>query len=438
MPSFTLTFTLKQHTPLIHFQHVQSGATLRASEVKPKLDRFVTKILPAAYPAMWKKYESIVNNCYREAANATTGDYKLRINAEFDESYIVANFIKDIDRHTAENDLHLKFLYNTPYFADAEGIKNGLKRNDNGDSLFGNGDFTGIRKGQMYKNIQLSVFSWHAGLLEMMKEVIPIFFFNYNFGTRQTKGFGCFSVEGFDVNKMTLCLTSNSLVTAVYEKKLLSEESFHDALQKIQADYQLLKSGRNFGGYQKSILWQYLCKTQDNSWEKRMVKKEIEQNHPIVWAAIKSNPSFSYHRIADCPNEEQDNYQFIRALLGLAEQIDFLTIARTDKVSVRISDIAGEIDRYPSPILFKVQGDSIFLIGKEVEKAVFSQLKEEKGVKKNVKRKYAFDLQAKVSGNINNVRLGSPLPVPANFNMATFLQFALSGKNAIKDYLRKK
>ena len=37
----TLTVTLKQHTPLIHFQPGQCGATLRASEVKPKLDKFI-------------------------------------------------------------------------------------------------------------------------------------------------------------------------------------------------------------------------------------------------------------------------------------------------------------------------------------------------------------------------------------------------------------
>lgn len=36
-----LTVTLKQHTPLIHFQPNQEGATLRASEVKPKLDRYI-------------------------------------------------------------------------------------------------------------------------------------------------------------------------------------------------------------------------------------------------------------------------------------------------------------------------------------------------------------------------------------------------------------
>ena len=38
---YTLTIKLKQHTPLIHFQHDQDGATLRASEVKPKLDKYI-------------------------------------------------------------------------------------------------------------------------------------------------------------------------------------------------------------------------------------------------------------------------------------------------------------------------------------------------------------------------------------------------------------
>jgi len=41
MSKFKVEFTLKQHTPMIHFQADQSGATLRATELKPKLDRFL-------------------------------------------------------------------------------------------------------------------------------------------------------------------------------------------------------------------------------------------------------------------------------------------------------------------------------------------------------------------------------------------------------------
>ena len=40
-----LEYNLKQQTPMIHFQakdgNCEEGLTLRASEVKPKLDRFI-------------------------------------------------------------------------------------------------------------------------------------------------------------------------------------------------------------------------------------------------------------------------------------------------------------------------------------------------------------------------------------------------------------
>ncbi len=41
MNPYKLTFKLKQHTPIIHFRYDQTGATLRATELKPKLDKFV-------------------------------------------------------------------------------------------------------------------------------------------------------------------------------------------------------------------------------------------------------------------------------------------------------------------------------------------------------------------------------------------------------------
>ena len=38
-------YKLVQHTPLIHFQHSEPHACLRATEVKPKLDRFLIEQL---------------------------------------------------------------------------------------------------------------------------------------------------------------------------------------------------------------------------------------------------------------------------------------------------------------------------------------------------------------------------------------------------------
>ena len=42
-----LTATLESQSPMIHFQARETGAVLRASEVKPKLDRFLIKKLVA-------------------------------------------------------------------------------------------------------------------------------------------------------------------------------------------------------------------------------------------------------------------------------------------------------------------------------------------------------------------------------------------------------
>lgn len=58
---YKIEFKLKQHTPLIHFQHDQHGATLRASELKPKLDKFLIRKLGLTEDKMIdgkKKYSS--------------------------------------------------------------------------------------------------------------------------------------------------------------------------------------------------------------------------------------------------------------------------------------------------------------------------------------------------------------------------------------------
>ena len=41
-----LELDLKCHAPIIHFQPEEEGATLRASEVKPKFDRYLMKKVP--------------------------------------------------------------------------------------------------------------------------------------------------------------------------------------------------------------------------------------------------------------------------------------------------------------------------------------------------------------------------------------------------------
>ena len=71
MYSFQKEYDLKAHSPLIHFQHGSDGATLRVTEVKPKLDRYIIdKKGKDNIPDRWK----------RDDVNGKISlDYKLRI-----------------------------------------------------------------------------------------------------------------------------------------------------------------------------------------------------------------------------------------------------------------------------------------------------------------------------------------------------------------------
>ena len=53
---FKLQCKLKQQTPMLHFQPDETGACLRGTEVKPKLDKFIRKcfqIQDNSIPDQW-------------------------------------------------------------------------------------------------------------------------------------------------------------------------------------------------------------------------------------------------------------------------------------------------------------------------------------------------------------------------------------------------
>lgn len=70
----TLKVTLKQHTPLIHFQHDQYGATLRASEFKPRFDKYLTQTIERGNYDYWKRFlvGSVVDANIDETAGTST------------------------------------------------------------------------------------------------------------------------------------------------------------------------------------------------------------------------------------------------------------------------------------------------------------------------------------------------------------------------------
>ncbi len=148
---FSFQVKLECQSPIIHFQHNRDGATLRATEVKPKLDKFLIK-----------KYgkENIPKNWYAKSTTDQKSalDYKMR--------FMACNAEKDTGEKDAVSSRPHKIYY-------------------------GNlGD--GPKKQALYGNCEVEIICFHTDLKDFIKDNLTEFFVVTNFGTMQGKGFGSF------------------------------------------------------------------------------------------------------------------------------------------------------------------------------------------------------------------------------------------------------
>ena len=392
-----LTISLRQHTPLIHFQHDQEGATLRASEVKPKLDRFVIKqafhdsfdeckeFLIGYNPDPEKKEESIRALRNKWNAGYRALDYKIRIKASDNrDEYMLTSYIKSDNIQILKRQ-GITAVNNTPYFAQEKQnsqIIKSKKAKEDWDKI--------EKKGVLFNGlICITIVSQKNNLLSIVSTVIQPYFLVTNFGARQSKGFGCFSttkieLDGKDVaqNNIETQLKQNFLF--VY-KKTLSQVTIETILSTINDDYRLLKSGRTRPYAKSKESYTLLCKDEN-----------------------KRNSYASSNR-----------YYYYRALLGLAEQFEFLLENppmgdRKNKMIVKVKN--NEIQRYQSPLLFKVFDNTIYLVGNEVAPEML-----------NKPFHFLVNFQ-KDRSYIDEpiVENGTPIFTPSNFSLKDFLAFAMN------------
>jgi len=138
---FCRTYTLKASTPLIHFQYAEFGATLRATEAKPKLDKYLKEKAKGAIKDGWF------------IAGTGAFDYKLRI---------VSCSARVVE-----------LGYKTDY-----------------PNYYGSKEKKGV-----IADSELTVICFIPELLELIDKYIGEFFATNNFGTMSGKGFGSFFVE---------------------------------------------------------------------------------------------------------------------------------------------------------------------------------------------------------------------------------------------------
>ncbi len=449
---YKLEFTLKQHTPLIHFQHDQAGATLRATEVKPKLDQFIIEKLLKEQNIRFDYYEpqedgkqkfitarevfgryaeKPKNEEQKKWASWLVGkrknehvalDYKMVIIApvthdEYVFSSLPASRNKDTERiANIHKNLSAEYINNTQHFADNEYI-------DKPDQ------HVSIRKGVMHEKISIRIICLNQDLLRMIEITYKSFFISTNFGTRQSKGFGCFLPQGIKDTEIIEMIGGIPSITGIFQKT--SKSSFELKLQEINKMYSLLKRGQTYGGYQKSKLWEYECSNANFRWEKRKIKTHLKENDPNLFSQLKYDQNSNNHRIDDCLRAtESFKYKYIRALMGLAEQYEFaLDLPGNKKIKVSIKDTLKEdpktkgyaIDRFKSPIQFVITDSSIFLITHEIPELLYYWI-DDHGNTANRNYRFTIDKMA------NNKSF--TLDVPDHFDLVDFIEKKSSfGKN---------
>lgn len=390
-----LEVTLKQHTPMLHFQHKEKRATIRATEMKPMLDRFLLLKLEKGKIEAYKKKWLCADGQQENALN-----YKLRIEANSEFSLKIPD---KRDRKGNSIKPQKGGKYN---LADFPSVLSNMGGKKNPNELI---NFS------YHKGVTVSFFSLKEDLISHIENHICEFFALYNFGQRKTKGFGSFLVTHID-KKEKGPFKFSDYYTYYMSFKINSEDSLYDRQNCIFSviDYywKVLKSGINYtrrkedrnGGvrrikcsqrsciteedtYIKSYLWKYLNLKNIGTWEKRKIKIELN---------MVSVPPNNEKKNSD---EIFDKSYFARALLGLPDHFEYKVMKGTfdeprgkrtedhDRFAVAIKN--DTIKRIPSPITFKpiIEGNNVMVFIK-IDTEVIDKIKEvieKKGEAKNFK-----------------------------------------------------
>ena len=344
MSKFKLEFTLKQHTPIIHFQSEQSGATLRATELKPKFDRFLIELFDK---------EQIDYKDFLIAGQERALDYKVKI-------------VSGQGARALPN----KSLYfaNNPITNDNDKIKTLIT----------------------HTAIKVEFFTFNKEIKSAIEKYFDEFMFITNFGTRQSKGFGSFlksSITDNEIKKIIANQNNKVFLLTTYNE-------YNKAFLSIDTFYKKLKMGIN-KPYYKSLIFRYMCLSKKVGWEKKFIKNKFPQvihgtHEPIV-----------------CTEPDDKEFNYIRAVLGLAEHNEFRPDGGKKQVKIKSTNA---IDRFKSPLTFKILNGYIYILHNDSYKQILNE-------------EFNFSL----NGNSEKIK------TPEEFDMYKFLQFVEKETQLIKE-----
>jgi hypothetical protein len=186
----------------------------------------------------------------------------------------------------------------------------------------------------------------------------------------------------------------------------------------------------------------------DIRWEKRYFKKQINANKIDGYDLFFEKEPFDFYFKKDDEidyinsftdsSQNSAKYHFIRALLGLAEHYEFITQKNGQKtkdkyyINIVHENVEGEqiIERFQSPILYKVIDNNLYIIPKEIPDELWGA-------------KFKFIYKIKYSNERNDslekeMTRSLPIPKKEEFNLIEFLDYSLQHEDISNKYNFKK
>lgn len=379
---YKMEFELEAQMPIIHFQARQQGATLRATEVKPKLDRY------------------LIDRCREEDMELKKEDldYKMQIMLKKPgDVVLLENKYKENNNWKIDRTKTFSIFY-------------GNMNVDEEDKKYG-----------VFSNPTVTIICFKEKIKKLLEKHILNFFLTTNFGTMQRKGFGSFIPVGWYKNEMTRddmkkvanafrIVTGGDCYAMTFNRKSdESDVSFCVRMsEEIKQFYSIMKSGRNYGGYIRSYIYQYGHKELSLGNEKYWMKKNGIT--PIVGEQEKWKYATEHEQ------------RYLRAFLGMGDKIEYGTEDENGKFSkkktVAVSIKSNSLERCETPIYFKVIRNVVFIAAYPVPEELYGKSFTFSSVEKNDK---GVIPNTEKSGKLS-VPTKAELPSQKGFDIQSFLK----------------
>lgn len=373
---FKTEYKLKQHTMLLHFQD-EPDACLRASEVKPKLDRFIVKKLEGK-DKLKQAHPSWIQ---AEHQNGKDVALKYRMTIKCAPGARVEKYMgRQIPR----------IFYGNM----GDGSNNSNKKT---------GVFFTNRTDE--PSLVLTITCFDEGLKDYIDANIAEFFAVTNFGTMQSKGFGSFTVMGKEC-KIAEALKEYYGAAHCYKINIGNYNNVqNEAFETIKQVYSVMKSGSRRPFYH-SYIYEYMHNkyringnlVNTGNEKAYMKKKKVSPNRMTNPWVIRN---WQRTDILGIRMDDRE-YRYVRALLGIGKEIKYITdvpqyfLTRRGEIQydrrsnqpipakenitiVHVKNSAGKqyedgskkrIERCSSPIFFKIVNGIIYMVAGRINENI--------------------------------------------------------------------